>query len=519
MGTHICKTISKKVPVGFIGVLIVYSLLTPHVLFSQTKIELVKANTLKFDKHLNKDVRRLIGDVVLKHDDTNMHCDSAYLYSEENKFDAFGNVFIVISDSVHIWGDRLKYDGNTKIAELHNNVRMVDGETTLTSEHLFYNMKTDVAYYSSGGHIVTSENTLTSLIGRYYTESKLFFFKDSVVLVNPDYTINADTLKYNTVSEVSYFFGPTTIVSENNTIYCEIGWYDTQNDVAEFSKNAYLKNEDHILKGDSLFYDRNKGYGRALRNVSIKDFKEDLIIYGQWGEYYEHTENTLVTDTAHMVKIFDNDSLFLYADTLRSLLDTCGEKRLLRGYYKVKFFKPDLQGLCDSIVFFFNDSTINMHGAPIIWSDDNQITADFIQILLAQNTVDEMRMKNNSFIVSQEDTAAFNQIKGKDMRAHFRNDALYKIDVFGNGKTVYYVKEEDNTITGLNAARASTMTIFLEENQVDRIIFRSQPDATLYPVDDIPPDIKQIEGFRWLDYLRPTDKYDIFNWRVLKDEK
>ncbi len=483
-----------------------------------TKIELIRAETLEFDKHLKKDVRRLINNVKLKHDDAYMHCDSAYLYTDENRFDAFSNIYIIVSDSVFIWGDELQYSGDTKIAELHGNVRMVDGETTLTSEHLFYDMQRNVAYYFTGGHIVSSENKLNSLIGKYFTESKMFFFKDSVHLVNPDYTIYADTLKYNTQTEVAYFFGPTTIISDNNIIYCENGWYDTKNDLARFSKNAYLKNEDQKLKGDSLFYDRNKGYGKALKNVSIQDFKENLVIHGQFGEYYELTENSLVTDSAYLVKFFEKDSLFLNADTLKSLLDTCGEKRKLLGYYKVKFFKPDLQGLCDSIIFFFSDSTINMHGSPVIWNEDNQISAAFIQIFLLNNTIDRMHMKEHAFIASQEDTSGFNQIKGDVMHAFFEDDNLHKIDVFENGHTVYFVKEEDDTKTGVNISKASTMTIFLSNNQVNRIIFRAKPNATLYPIDEVPEDEMLLEGFKWLHFLRPTDQKDIFNWRTFPND-
>jgi len=478
-----------------------------------TKVELMQANTLEFDKNINKNVRRLIGDVILKHDETIMHCDSAYLYTESNNFDAFGKIHIKVSDSVDIWGGFLKYTGNTKLAELHHDVKMVDNQTTLTSEHLFYDLKNDMAYYNNKGYITNAQNNLKSNIGRYYSNSKMFFFKDSVELINPDYTIYSDTLQFNTITEVAYFFGPTTILSDSNEIYCEDGWYDTQKDISQFTKNAYLKNNHQILRGDSLFYDRNEGYGKALHNVSIVDKKESLVVYGQFGEYFEKIDYAMVTQKAYLVKAFDNDSLYLHADTLKSKLDTCGEKRILLGYKKVRFYKQDLQGLCDSIVFLFSDSTINMYGLPIVWNEENQITAQFIKIILQNNTIKEMHMQTSSFIVSQEDSSSYNQIKGKDMIGFFDDDKLYRIDVFGNGQTVYYVKEEDNTKTGINVSESSEMSIFLNENQVDKILFRSKPDATLYPVDDIPEALKLLKDFNWFDYLRPLNKDDIFIWK------
>lgn len=478
-----------------------------------TKVELVTANTLEFDKTLNKNVRRLLGDVILKHDNALMFCDSAYLYSESNKFDAFGNIHIKASDSVDIWGDMLRYDGNTKMAELLHNCRMVDKQTTLTSDYLFYDLSNDMAYYNTGGHIVNADNKLRSRIGRYYSNQKLFFFKDSVVLVNPKYTIYCDTLKYHTVTEVSYFLGPTTIVSDENTIYCENGWYDSKKDVSQFSVNAYLMNDAQVLKGDSLFYDRANGYGKAIKNVSVTDIKEELTIYGNFGEYFEEPEFTIVTERPHMEKIFDGDTLFLHADTLKTEMDTLLDRRLLFAYHHVKFFKSDLQGICDSLMFLFADSTIYMYGNPVLWSDENQLTADFIKIITGDKSIKELQMFAASFIVSEEDESSFNQIKGRDMIGYFVDNSLNVIDVKGNGQTVYFVREDDGSKSGVNTSESADLRIFLENNEVKNILFLAKPVATLYPVDKLPSDKKELKGFRWLGDLRPKDKNDIFVWR------
>ena len=480
-----------------------------------TKIELITANSLEYSKNINKDVRRLIGDVILKHDQSLMYCDSAYLYSESNKFDAFGKIHIKASDSVDVWGDFLKYDGNTKLAELNHNCKMVDNQSTLTSDYMFYDMENDIAYYNSGGKIINAENNLTSKIGRYYSKDKMFFFKDSVVLVNPKYTINSDTLKYNTVSEISYFLGPTTIVSKENTIYCENGWYDSKNDLSQFNKNASLKNKDQVLKGDSIFYDRTKGYGKAIKNVTITDLKENLVIYGDFGEYFEKTEFTQVTQKPYLIKVFDNDSLFLHADTLNSKLDSVGGKRILFAFRHVKFFKSDLQGISDSVVFFFRDSTVNLYGNPVIWNDQNQLSADFIKIIIGNNTIKELQMYASSFIVSENDSLNYDQIKGKDMVGYFDDSKLHIIDVKGNGQTVYHVNDDDGSKTGINTSESSSLRIYLKDNKVEKIQFKAKPDATLYPIKDMPEDKKLLKGFRWLKNLKPIDKNDIFIWRDL----
>jgi len=510
------KHINKKASLTKILIIFIVSLYYSNIYAQETtKVELVTANSLEFDKMLNKDVKRLIGNVILKHDVTYMYCDSAYLYSTSNKFDAFGNIYIKVSDSVDVWGDELKYDGNTKLAELKYNCKMVDNQSELTSDFLFYDLKNDIAYYNSGGNIDNAENNLKSKIGRYYTKEKLFFFKDDVVLTNPKYTINSDTLKYNTVSEISYFFGPTTIVSKEDSIYCENGWYDSKKDLSQFNKNAYLKSNDQVLRGDSLFYDRQKGYGKAIKNVIITDLKEALNIYGDFAEYYEKTGYSQVTQRPYLIKVFEEDSLFLHADTLTSLTDTVNGKKILYAYKHVKFFKNDLQGLCDSTVFFFSDSTVNLYGSPVIWSEENQLTADFIKIIIGNNSIKELQLYTASFIVSEDDSLNFNQIKGKDMVGYFKDNKLSIIDVKGNGQTIYHVKEDNGSKTGINSSESSDLKIFLEDNKVKKILFLTKPNATLYPVDEIPVDKKVLKGFRWLKSLRPMDKNDIFIWKSI----
>ncbi len=112
----------------------------------KTKVELLNANTLEYDESLGKNVRRLIGDVRLKHEDALMTCDSAYMYSETNSFDAFGNVHIYQGDSVQLFGDSLKYNGNTRKAQLNGNVKLIDKDMTLTSTNLNYDRKTKMGY-------------------------------------------------------------------------------------------------------------------------------------------------------------------------------------------------------------------------------------------------------------------------------------------------------------------------------------------------------------------------------------
>ncbi|MBM3436991.1 MAG: organic solvent tolerance protein OstA, partial [Bacteroidetes bacterium] len=247
-------------------------------------IEIKKADFLRYDKNLGEKVQRLIGNVILEHDSTLLFCDSAYWHELTNSFEGFGNVHIKASDTLNVYSDFMYYDGNSRIAELKNNVRLVESNATLYTEHLWYDRLKRTAYYLTGGRIIDTANELISRRGYYYTGLKQAYFRDSVVLINKNYTMASDTLKYHTDTEVAWFLGPTLITSDENLIYCEKGWYDTKNDKSQFTLNSYMITRDQKLAGDILYYDRQTGYGRATRNVSVTDTVQDIVIYGQYAE-------------------------------------------------------------------------------------------------------------------------------------------------------------------------------------------------------------------------------------------
>jgi lipopolysaccharide export system protein LptA len=492
----------------------IFILLFPIIALAQgktTKIELLGANSLEYDVRLGNNAKRLIGDVRFKHEGVLMNCDSAYLYSENNSLDAFGNVYINQGDTVHLYGDILKYYGNSRKAEVLRNVRLIDNDMTLASNNLTYDMKKDLGYYTGGGTMISKQNdTLISKIGYYYAKPKEFFFKDDVVLINPEYRIDSDTLKFNTVTEIAYFFGPTFIRSKENLIYCENGWYDTKKDISQFRRNAYLETKEQKLQGDSLYYDRKLGIGKAFKNVIITDTINKYIINGDHAIHLEKEDKSTIVGRPMMTMIMENDSLFLHADTLYAEMDSLKEHRIIHAYHHSKFFKDDMQGSCDSLVYSMQDSLIRMFKMPILWSLENQMTAEFIKIKTADGKVGHMYMETNGFIISQEDSLKYNQIKGKNILATFMDNKIYRIDADGDGETIYFTREDDGTIFGMNHAKSKKLLIYVKENAIQSISFVGKPDANMFPIEEVENSQLQLKDFKWLDEFRPKSKEDIF---------
>jgi len=495
------------------------------------KIQILNANSLEYDESSGKKAKKLIGDVKLQHENFMMFCDSALIFSQLNTMEAYGNVKIEQGDSLHLFGDSLKYDGNTKIAHLRGNIKLINNDIILTTTFLDYNRNLSEAYYYNGGEILSKENndTLMSTKGYYFTQETSFYFKDNVILKNKDYNITTDTLKYNSTTGNTYFLGPSTITSNENLIYTTNGWYNTKTNVSEFYTPSYLYTNKKIIKGDTLFYDRNKGFGKITCNATINDTSENIIIGGDKALLFEKTDSAMITDEALLMQIDSSDTLYLHADTFKistqiinvfdslktdSLQIKKDTLRTLFAYNHVKFYKSDMQGKADSVIYNFADSTINFYTKPIIWSKENQLTADFMYLQLANKKVKSIHLQQNAFIISKVDTVTnyFNQIKGKLITGFFKNDSLYKITVNQNAETIYFPLDDFGKYIGVNKATGNNMLIFIGDKKIKSLTFIKDPEGTLYPLNQPSPKDLILKGFHWSIYQKPKNYFDIFVW-------
>ncbi len=475
------------------------------------KIKILFADSLNFDKQLyGNDAQVLKGHVKFSHENIIMFCDEARFYNDSNIVVAKSNIHIIQNDTLHLYGDNLVYDGAVGIAKVRNNVKMVNKDVVLTTNYLDYDRVKGVGYYFNGGTTVNKSDTLKSSWGYYYPSTNEVQFKDSVVVTSAKYKMVSDTLKYHTISEVITIVGPTNIYSDKNRIYSELGYYDTKNDYAHLLKNSSIFSAEQTLSGDTIYYNRNSGLGEVYSNMAITDSTKSIVLKGNYGYYNEKSKDGLATKQAELLQIQDGDTLFLHADTLK--LNTIGIEnfRTIKAYHQVKFFRKDIQGRCDSMVYTSQDSCNTLYNDPVIWAMQNQLTAEVIRLFAHNGRFDRVEMNNLAFVISQEDTARYNQVVGQNMIGYINsNNKLYKIDVDGNGQTIYFPKDGADLI-GVNKAECSSMTIYLDDQTIDKIIMRTTPKGTLQPPIILNSNDYKLKGFYWLDAYRPKSRSDIF---------
>jgi lipopolysaccharide export system protein LptA len=247
-----------------------------------------------------------------------LRADSAYVHLDQNTFDAFGHVVINQGDTLHIYSDKLNYNDNTKIAILTTNVKMVDKDATLTTNDFTYNTATKFGTYVNGGKLVNKDNVLVSKNGYYYADRRDAYFRYDVVLTTPDALIKTDTLRYNSGSRIAYFYGPTNMYGkkDKDTLYTENGYYNTKTEQAFFGKRNRYSQGTKSLKGDSLFYDRAKGYGKAIKNMTFEDKEQKMLGKGNLGEYFKKDDRVVLTQNAYVILVTEDRDTTKAADTV-----------------------------------------------------------------------------------------------------------------------------------------------------------------------------------------------------------
>jgi lipopolysaccharide export system protein LptA len=478
------------------------------------RIELKHADDdyIERDKSNGKDWHRLIGNVFLIHREMSMKCDSAHYFPDKNQVIAFSRIHIEQGDTLDITGNYLFYDGFTEQALLNDNVELIDRETHLFTNSVKYDVRNEIAQYTDSGRITNGNNTLTSHIGIYYVNQSLFHFKDSVKIVNPDYVMKADTMDYNTETETAFFTGPSEMRGDSLYLYCEKGWFDTKNNITRIWKNAAIDNRNQLIEGDSLYYEDNTGYGQSFGNISITDTTNSIIVKGDYAWYYKKPERFLVTDSAMFIQVSGNDSLFLHADTITAitLSDTAGkEYRLMRAFFGCRIFSKDLQAKCDSLSYSFQDSVIRLYREPVLWSEENQLTSDTMAIYTKNGQTDRMELYYSAFVTSQVDSLRYNQIKGRTLTGHFKNNELVRINIEGNGESIYYLVDGEE-IVGKNSAKCASIEIIVDKGQIQEIYERQSPEGVIDPPSIKAASNNHLEGFSWLDSIRPKKVADIF---------
>lgn len=479
-------------------------------------IHMLHTDITRFDEEVNPDAWILVGDVKFRRDSMYMFCDSAHYFQKKNAFQAFGNVRMEQGDTLFLYGDYLDYDGDTNLARVRKNVRLIDKSTVLETDSLDFDRNINLGYFFDYGVLSDEESVLSSYYGEYCVDTKEAVFTDDVSLENPRFRMLSDTLHYNTDSKFATIVGPTNIYSGKSEVYSENGRYNTSARQAFLLDRSVLYNDNKNVVADSIFYDTARGYSEVFGNIVYTDTLNRNMLTGEYAFIDEIADSAYVTERAVVVDFSQKDSLFMHADTIWTVsynLDTDSLYRQVKAYNKVRAWSKSMQAVCDSLVFDSRDTCMTMYKDPILWNEGVQLLGEVVKVYMDSSSIDWVNIINQTLYAERLDSTNFNQIKGQEMKFFFDEGKLSEMQVIGSVQLVFYPLDNDSSYVGMNTTTAGRAIAYVKDGLVEKVVVPKEAKGVFYPMSQRPEDECYLDNFVWFDYVRPADKEDIFNWR------
>lgn len=481
----------------------------------------------------------LVGDVMFTKGPMYMYCDSCHYYPDTESMEAFGNVRMEQGDTLFVYADELVYDGRpeAEIATLYadpgKKVRLINKEVELKTDIFVYDLKFDLGYYNVGGELTDASNRLTSLEGEYVPSTKEANFYTDVHLNSHSQTdtldIYTDTLYYNTALHIAELNAQSTIVNARGTVYTRRGAYLTDSNICMLSERpTIITSQNQRLIADSVYYNRGAGYAEAFGRMELTDIDNKAMVCGQYGYYNELRDSSYVTGQAVIKEYSEGDTLFLHgryietfieldtlayeADTIAGIpetfkVDTCHVAVI---YPRVRFFRSDLQGVCDSMRFTQRDSMLRMFVNPVIWNQDQQIFGNVIELHLNDSTVDKAILPEFGFAAQLIEGEHYNQISGKKMTAYFIDSDLRHLDIEGNVEIIMYPQESDSTFNKIVNAESSFLAADFKNRVTEKVKMWPDTNGKATPLFMAKRSLYYLAKFKWFGDLRPVSPEDIF---------
>ena len=413
-------------------------------------------------------------------DSSMLHANQGRYYRRSNLFELEKDAYIM--DPTHeLWADRLLYFRNTGDAELYSNVQILD---TVQSSIA---MADRINYRPSLKRIELMESPVAAMYSVENGNADTLFLAADSIIFYAKRMCDVDPMQIEQAKERLQLSGTDPIAI-----------HDTQRREA---KKAGLSKEGKALGG---------------KDAGKEGLKKDGLKEG--GLDREAKNGGLKADSAAPDAVLAEDKAAIpVADTLNATLqrDTT-DVNFIDAFHNVKFYRSDIQGKCDSLVFAGIDSMARFYSNPVMWQDGkNQFSADSIQALIKNNSLNKVNLITNAFIIAQEDTAHFNQIKSTEMAAYFKDNELYRFDALGGVTALFYMME-DSVITLMDREECRMMTVKLKNNEVQRVRSIEDLKQNVYPVYNLPDEEQRLKGFNWRGAERPLTREDVTRRKVKK---
>lgn len=426
-----------------------------------------------------------------------------------------------------------EYSPTTKDALFRDRVELHslrDNDTLdIFSEQMLYNTNTHIAILDTVSTIISKDGTIHTSDGVYNTDSQQADLYDrSLVVAKNGNTLTGDTLYYDQQAGFGEAFGNIEMVdtAKKVTLLGDYGFYYELLDSARVYGRALAKEysgQDTLyLHGDTI-----TTYRRVILPpvtptspaAASPTSSTDSITLASTASIVstDSTDSTALIDSiVSTASITPLDSLesdeIVKTDEIVEMDDVAEPDTIhyLVAHPNVKFFRVDLQGLCDSMTFVSKDSLLHLDRHPVVWNENKQIFGNKIILHLNDSTVDWAKLPDFGFVAEHIDEEFYNQLTGKEMFATFVDGELRHLDVSGNVQAIMLPQENDSTYNKIANLESSYMAADFRDQTLQRMKLWPETSGTMTPLYLAKKQLYYLPQFRWFEPLRPLKPEDVF---------
>ncbi len=425
----------------------------------------ISADLLEGDAADGERIRRLVGNVALRQEDTRLWARRATQYLDRREILFSGDVLVVErGDSLR--ADTVLYNSRTKTGRARGSVRLSDGDVIVYAPSGLYFTREKRAQFTEGVTLIDSSATLRSREGEYWSDEKRAEFYHDVVLDEDRTHLEADSVTYLRETDVS--------IARGNVFIERMG--DEEEDASDASTRT-------LLFGERAFNDEVASFSRIEGTPLLVQIR------------YDSTSAEF-------------DTLMIRAAVIESSLRD--SLRRLVALDSVRIWQQELASAADSVVYdrisVANDSIreeVRLYRNPVAWFEDNQVTGDTLRIIASGGSVDTLLVRNNAFVARLDSALQrIQQLKGRHLVATFRSDSLRTLSVGPRAEAINFRGDENGEPAGAVQMSADRIIFYFANDELSRLSAIRGTEGTYYSEELIPENF-QLDGFRWTPERRP----------------
>jgi hypothetical protein len=473
------------------------------------------------------------------------------------------------------------YDSKIKNFSFHGDVNMYTDSVFIKTKSLDYNTGTSIAVFTTGTHAWKDKNMLSANAGWYDHNTEVFTFTKDVHVMTENQEAWSDSLIYYRTPNNAEMFGNVELLDPGREVAAVAGYmeyidstqyirmtrdpaviavtedkevrdtvYIGADVLTYWTVPRYLVSENEVTKSkarlegievDPIAEHRRKAAeeAQAAAEAARKKLEEEdpnaagainrenrgPMLPATWEMEQEALEWPQLPDS---VKVAPPDSLALgdsldvspsVVDTLTGPVDTTRIGFLI-GLHNVKVFRKDMQAACDSLAYNDLDSLVRLYRSPIVWNEiSRQYSSDSISVVIKNRKIDKASLMSNAFIIFQEDSLCFDQIKGTEMMAYFDSTGgLKRFDSMGGSSGVFFI-EENGTLATVNKFEAKMLTASFQDGNLYDLNYFEEVKSDAYPVVQLKADDRLLKGFVWQPEKRPKGPEDVTSYVPRESER